>query len=299
MGVLESTRRPSSGLSSVKWPTDHNEPARLPDYFVIASDDEQFRHVVDAALRQLGCTGTFVRSGVDVMNCAYRRRPRLVLLDQCLRDLTITGLDVARALSADKQQRFLLIGRDLTTSVTVEAMKLGAFTVLEKPVAVSEMVALLRPIVDESDTTETVTSNSPATHGARRCVAERWALKVLQGCEADTDLKTLGAWAEIAGLSYSSLCEICRLLDIQPLAARDLTRVLRAVVQSRVSGCRIGDLLDICDRRTLDSLMKRAAISPHRYGREISVDQFLASQQFVPAGNSGIATLRVFIRGKS
>ena len=216
-----------------------------------------------------------------------------MLLDQSLRDLS--GLDVARALSADKRQRFLLIGRGFTTSVTVAAMKLGAFTVLEKPVAVSEIVALLRPIVDESETTSAVPANPPATHGAPRSVAERWALKVLQGCEAGTDLKTLGAWAAAAGLSYSSLCEICRLLDIQPLAARDLTRVLRAVVQSRVSACRIGDLLDICDRRTLDSLMKRARVNPRQRGREISVDQFLVSQQFVPPGNAGLAALRALL----
>jgi len=83
--------------------------------------------------------------------------------------------------------------------------------------------------------------------------------------------------------------------DIQPLAARDLTRVLRAVIQSRVSGGRIGDLLDVCDRRTLDALMKRAAVSPRQRGREIPVDQFLASQQFVPAGNAGLAMLRALL----
>jgi len=292
MGGLESVRRPSIGLRSAHWPFDDNESARVPERFIIASDDDQLRHVVNAALRQLGCTGTFVRSGTDVMNCAYRRRPRLVVLDQYLRDLT--GLDVARALSAHKETRFLLIGSGLTTSVTVAAMKLGAFTVLEKPIAVSEMVALLGPIVDGSDTTGELTNSQPAP-SAPRSVAERWALKVLQGCEADTDLKTLGAWAAVAGLSYTSLCELCRLLDIQPLAARDLTRVLRAVVQSRISGGRIGDLLDVCDRRTLDSLLKRAAVKPRQYGREISVDQFLASQQFVPTDNAGLAMLRALL----
>ena len=293
MGGLEPTRRASSGLRSFHWPADDSESERVPGRFILASDDDQLRHVVNAAIRQLGCAGTFVRSGVDVMNCAYRGRPRLVLLDQCLRDLT--GLDVARALSGNKQTRFVLIGSSFTTSVTVAAMKLGAFTVLEKPVAVSEMVALLRPIVDGSDTPGKVANNTPDVHGAPRSVAERWALKVLQGCEADTDLKTLGAWAAVVGLSYSSLCELCRLLDIQPLAARDLTRVLRAVIQSRVSGGRIGDLLDVCDRRTLDALMKRAAVSPRQRGRDISVDQFLASQQFVPAGNAGLAMLRALL----
>ena len=292
MGVLESARQQSSGLRPVHWPADHNESEKVPERFIIASDDDQLRHVVNASLRQLGCAGVFVRSGVDVLNCAYRRRPRLVLLDQCLRDLT--GLEVARALSADKQTRFLLIGSGLTTSVTVAAMKLGALTVLEKPVAVSEMVALLRSFLDVSGTTE-VSNHLLATHGAPRSVAERWALKVMEGCEADTDLRTLGAWAAVAGLSYSSLCELCRLLDIQPLAARDLTRVLRAVIKSRISGCRIGDLLDVCDRRTLDSLMKRAAVNPRRYGREIELEHFLASQGFVPAGNAGLGTLRALL----
>jgi ActR/RegA family two-component response regulator len=293
MGGLVSTRRPSIGLRSFHWPAHDHESERVPGRFILASDDDQLRHVVNAAIRQLGCAGTFVRSGVDVMNCAYRRPPRLVLLDQCLRDLT--GLDVARALSGHKQTRFVLIGSSFTTSATVAAMKLGAFTVLEKPVGVNEMVALLRPIVDGSDTTGEVTNSAPDMHGAPRSVAERWALKVLHGCEADTDLKTLAAWAAVVGLSYSSLCELCRLLEIQPLAARDLTRVLRAVIQSRVSGGRIGDLLDVCDRRTLDALMKRAAVSPRQRGREIPVDQFLASQQFVPAGNAGLEMLRALL----
>ena len=293
MGGLELTRRPSRGLRSFHGPTDDNEAERVPGRFILASDDDQLRHVVAAAVRQLGCAGTFVRSGADVMNCASRRRPRLVLLDLGLRDLT--ALDVARALSGNTATRFVLIGSGFTTSATVAAMKLGAFSVLEKPVAEGEIVALLRPIVDGSDTATEGGGTPTDHHGAPGSVAERWALKVLKGSEADTDLKTLGAWAGVAGLSYSSLCELCRLLDIQPLAARDLTRVLRAVIQSRVSGSRIVDLLDVCDRRTVDSLMKRAAINPRQRGRDLPVEQFLTAQQFVPAGNAGLAMLRALL----
>ena len=260
---------------------------------MLVSDDDQLRHVVNVAIRQLGCAGTCVRSGVDVMKSAFRWRPRLVLLDLCLRDLT--GLDVARAISGNKATRFVLISSSFTTSATVAAMKLGAFSVVDKPVAVSEMVALLRPIVDASETAAEVAASPTDNHGAPRSVAERWALKVLKGSEADTDLKTLGAWAGIAGLSYSSLCELCRLVDIQPLAARDLTRVLRALIQSQLSGARIVDLLDVCDRRTVASLMKRAAINPRQRGRDIPIAQFLAAQQFVPTGNAGLAMLRALL----
>ena len=45
-------------------------------------------------------------------------------------------------------------------------------------------------------------------------------------------------------------------------------------MQSRTHGGRIGELLDICDRRTLNALMARAAVDPRREGRDISVDQF-------------------------
>ena len=293
MGGLEPTRRTLTGLRSFRRPANDNEAERVSGHFILASDDDQLRRVVNAAIRHLGCAGTFVRSGVDVMKCAFRRRPRLVLLDQCFRDLT--GLDVARALSRNKATRFVLIGSSFTTSATVAAMKLGAFSVLEKPVAVSEMVALLRPIVDGSDSAAEVAGTPADNHGAPRSVAERWAMKVLKGSEADTDLKTLGAWAGVVGLSYSSLCELCRLLDIQPLAARDLTRVLRALLQSRISGARIVDLLDVCDRRTVASLMKRAAMNPRQRGRDIPVEQFLAAQQFVPTGNAGLAMLRALL----
>jgi FixJ family two-component response regulator len=293
MGTPALARRPANRLRSVAWPVHVDNSQRASDHFLIASDDDQLREIVNAALRQLGCTGTFVRSGVEVVNSTYVRRLSLVLLDQCLRDLA--GLDVARALSADKHQRFVLIGKGLTTSVTVAAMKLGAFTVLEKPVALTELVALLRSVVDESPTATSLTNDSQATRRAPRSVAERWALKVLKGCEADGDPRTLGAWASVAGLSYSSLCETCRLVGVQPLAARDLTRVLRALVQSQIHGCRIGDLLDICDSRTLNVLMTRAAVDPRRRGREISVDQFLTSQRFVPASNAGLAMLRALL----
>jgi hypothetical protein len=204
---------------------------------------------------------------------------------------------VARGLGAERRYRFVLIGQGLPTAVTVAAMKLGALTVLEKPVAVRVIVSLLRSAGAEPRSEGQVGPTQSDSVRAPRSVAERWALKVLRGCEADGDVRTLALWASVAGLSYSSLCEICRLVAIQPLAARDLTRVLRAVMQSRVHGCRIGELLDICDRRTLNALMARAAVDPRREGRDISVDQFLTAQRFVPAGNAGLAMLRALLPG--
>lgn len=104
-------------------------------------------------------------------------------------------------------------------------MKLGAFTVLEKPLAVDEIIATLRAAVVETRSADQRLAHLlTGLHGAPRLIPERWALHVLKVCEADGDLRTLGAWASFAGVSYSSLCESCRLVGIQPLDARDLAR---------------------------------------------------------------------------
>ena len=263
---------------------------RAPADFVIASDDNLLRDVAHAALRKAGYTGAFVRCGADVLRRVPREAAACLLLDQCLSGLA--GIEVAQRLSADTRPRFVLFGNNLTTALTVSAMQLGAVTVKEKPIAVDEMVALLQQLNGEMRAPLPV---PPAARATPRSAAERWAMKVLRGCGADHDLKTLAAWATEAGSSYSSLCETCRMLDIQPLAARDLMRVLRAAVQSRNLRCRVADLLDVADRRTLRALMARAGVDPRRYGHEISIDQFLASQHFVAPRNAGLTMLRAML----
>ena len=290
MDVLE--RAPFRANNSVPVSFSDIASNETPVDFLIASDDNELRVVVHAALEEAGYTGMFVRSGGEVVRRVSRQRTPFLLLDQCLSGLG--GIDVARRLRADTRPCFVLFGEHLTTPVTVAAMQLGALTVLEKPIATMEMVALLQKLAGQSRATAAATAQL-APRATPRSAAERWAMKVLRGCQADRDLKTLGAWATEAGSSYTSLCEICRLLDIQPLAARDLMRVLRAAVQSRTLGCRLGDLLDISDRRTLSSLMARAGVDPRRYGHEISIDQFLASQQFVAPRNAGLAMLRAML----
>jgi ActR/RegA family two-component response regulator len=278
------------------WSAQSDDRTESPNpHVLIASPDELFHEAVKGALGQFHYSGTFVRSGADAVTSAHSHRSSPLFLDQSLPDLA--GLEVARVLNRDSsERRFVLIGNSLTTSTTVEAMKLGAFTVLEKPVARSEIAVTIRAFVDETRSAARLAAHAmTALHGAARSVSERWAWHVLKGCDADRDLKTLGAWASFVGLSYSSLCEMCRLVAIQPLDARDLTRVLRALVQSHRFGCRLEELLDVSDRRTLRTLMIRAGLAVDRDECSMSVEQFLALQQFVPATNAGLAVLRALL----
>jgi hypothetical protein len=122
--------------------------------------------------------------------------------------------------------------------------------------------------------------------------AERWAIYVLRACASTGDLKTLEAWAGCVGVSYSSLRESSSLLGIRPHDARDFTRVLRAVMQSALEDCSPWVLLDVSDSRTLRSLLERSGMSAAVQPGEISVEQFLSAQRFVPSGNAGLRVLR-------
>ena len=134
--------------------------------------------------------------------------------------------------------------------------------------------------------------------GARRpitrpaSIAERWATYVFRACAAPGDLKTLEAWAECVGVSYSSLRESCSLLGIRPHDARDLARMLRAVMRSTLDDCPPSALLDVSDSRTLRALLERSGVTSSGCSGELSIEQFLDGQRFVPAGNAGLRSLR-------
>jgi len=68
--------------------------------------------------------------------------------------------------------------------------------------------------------------------------------------------------ATCAGVSYSSLRECCGLVGIRPHDARDLTRMLRAVIQSRRQGCAPDVLLDVSDTPDLDNAVRGEPASP-------------------------------------
>jgi hypothetical protein len=127
--------------------------------------------------------------------------------------------------------------------------------------------------------------------GARRpavrpaSTAERWAHYVFRACAAAGDLKTLDAWAACVGVSYTSLRETCSLLGIRPHDARDLTRMLRAVMRSTLDDCPPSALLDVSDSRTLRMLLERSGVAGGAWPVAISVEQFLSRQ-----GSSRLAT---------
>jgi FixJ family two-component response regulator len=264
----------------------HSLPTREPAVsldqptVLIVDSDPTMHEILTAALRPLGVTARSAGSGVEGLTIARSNRLDLMLIELRLPDMP--GMEVVRLLREDGLHvPFVLISGSVTVPMTVEAMRLGAIDVIEKPLAVDKLISIL-PIARDR----------PRVPRRPRSVAERWALYVLKACESDGDLKTLEAWARFLGVSYSSLCESCRLLGVRPHAARDLSRVLRAVLKASAERCRFEVLLDISDRRTLNSLLARAGFDESAPGRCMSLQAFLDGQRFVPPDNEGVILLR-------
>jgi len=247
-------------------------------------------------------------TGVEAMALTKQTQFDFVFIDEELADTR--GLEIARALSHRRHPTpFALFGNNLSTETTVEAMKLGASTVFNKPVTSHQIATAM----DTARVAATIgfghapnPRSSPrlvhrATDGDRtlppkpRSTADRWAILVLRVCESDADLPTLAAWAAFVGLSYSSLCEYCRLLKVHPRDARDFARLLRAVVSPRLRSSTIVEVLSIGDRRTLQVLLARGGLDTIDVDA-MTVEAFLAEQRFVPVDNPGLIALKAFLR---
>ena len=123
--------------------------------------------------------------------------------------------------------------------------------------------------------------------------AERWASYVLGACKSARDPKTLGIWARQVAVSYTTLCESCRLIGVAPRYARDFTRILRLILAPSFDICDLTCLLDISDRRTLNAILQKAGLGqPAAYSGQVSVVSFLDNQKFIARENAGLRTIR-------
>lgn len=130
--------------------------------------------------------------------------------------------------------------------------------------------------------------------------AERWVSYVLGACKVESDPRTLSIWAHAVAVSYTTLCETCRLIDVQPRHARDFARVLRVILRPSFHISQLPSLLDISDRRTLQLILHNAGFNLHTAASSpISVVAFFDHQRFIDPGNVGLTILRGLFNGQS
>jgi hypothetical protein len=215
---------------------------------------------------------------------------RLVLRRPLYR-LHMSGIDVLRALRTETLlPPFVMVSAWLTTSITVEAMKLGAVDVLEKPLEFERLLASVEAAVERAHSAGTAPQRA-ASDRPPTSVAGRWGWYVLKGCDAASDPSTLELWARESAVSYTTLCEICRLNGIRPIDARDFVRVLRAL--RAASGSRVAPdiFLAVGDRRTLRSLSLRSGVNLEAKVRTNAVTEFFKAQQFIAPDSGALRSI--------
>lgn len=272
-----------SGVLLVREPSDVSLLPTRRRVLLVADDMES----LEAWALQLANAGVHVEvaPGADAcLNVAAAREFDLLII--AFRLGVQSGLDVVRALRArGSALPFMLMLGHPSVSVTVDAMRLGARTVLEMPLAGDDLVM---PVLRELQAIETERTPTLVEGPA---IARRWAEYVLRGTAAEADPRTLADWGRAAGVSRSALIEACVRLGVNPRDARDLSRVLRLVRRTADPWDPEG-ALNVADRRTLRNLLVRAGLAAPRGGARPSPRQFLAMQRFVPQTNAGLAMLR-------
>jgi hypothetical protein len=116
---------------------------------------------------------------------------------------------------------------------------------------------------------------------------QRFARFVLRGAMSAHDPKTLSQWAQHAGVSYTSLRELCYLISIPPRNARDFVRALRVVLCAR-SGLELIALLDVSDKRSLARFCARTALN---LDSPTALDEFFAQQKLIAIDHPAIREL--------
>ena len=305
--LLESAdERHGGGSASV--PRDQTSPPPPNPQILIVDDDAGTCETFQLALAREGFRVRTARCGAEGIDVALGQAVDLMLVDQALPDML--GMQMIRTLQCDGSiPPFVLVSAFLTTPITVEAMRLGAIDVMEKPISVDDLPTRVDSALRRRATVATSVVPSageqrrgaPATECSRQVevgsAAERWAHYVIKGSYSTIDLKTVEQWAAWLRVSGTSLRESCRLVGVAPHDARDLMRMLRAIKLACLHECVPAPFLDISDGRTLEILIQRSGFESVR-ARSLSVSDFLQRQRFVSSDSIAFRTLRTLINRK-
>lgn len=261
---------------------------RVPYRALLIDDDLGTRETFTRAFEAAGLLLVAVARGTKATEIACSEPWDLLIVD-----VGLPGMDDLAAAWA--LEPWILVSGLLSASLVVAAMRQGAIEVLEKPIDVDSITrTALRHLRGFGPTSGDARTAWPLRERRAQprpaSAADRWALYVLKACGSVHDPKTLQEWSRCAGVSYTTLCESCRILGVQPRPARDFARTLRALLRGAVRHCAPEVLLDVSDRRTLRLLTRRAgpvfvAAEPR------SVLQFIHTQGFVEPQNPGVRAL--------
>ena len=255
---------------------------------LIGDDDESVCESLRRLFAANGIATDVARSGHESIVRARTPEVRLLVIDCRLPDMT--GVEVVRALRADGVHLpFILITGYATIPLAVEAMQLGAVHVVEKPVRFAHLLTVVRRVVDSPHLLA-------PTNLRGASATERWARWVIAAVDSPRDLKTLGGWARLVGVGYSSLREGCYLVGVQPHDARDFARALRIAARVSSGYETLDELVDVSDRRSLNAFCDRASLVFGGSPPNDTLKTFWREQKLIPDDNRGFVAVRELFR---
>ncbi len=295
-------------------------PTVAPRSVLVVDDDYGTRMSFQWALRRTGFLVDTAASGEQGLVRIRSTKFDLLLLDLRLPDMSGTTL-IRTLLSERRLPPFFLISGFLDTPSIVDAVRLGAHNVLEKPIDVDDLIRIVRSCIEDRRVPQrSAKSSNPGAQSkpparrlggefgwptlplsarlcAPRSAAERWAYLVLRACDATSDLPTLRDWASMVAVSYTALTDSCRIIGIPAHNARDFMRILRALC--RTSG-RVEHLeveLLVADDRTCRTLLERGGVAARRQQNlgPFSPDEFLIGQSFIEKDHPSVYAMNILL----
>lgn len=110
---------------------------------LLVDDEKPFLEATSRALNTRGCVASVASSAADAITALETRFFDVVVLD--LRMPGMDGLELMRKLSAERPtQKVVMVTGHATVSTAVEAMKLGAFEFLLKPVKIEDLLRVIQ-----------------------------------------------------------------------------------------------------------------------------------------------------------
>lgn len=219
------------------------------------------------------------------------RRFDLWLVDWRLDKDGTRGTDLVRRLrQSGASTPFILYSGHLTTPITVEAMKLGAYTVLERLTDSNRFLQAIAEALEPAASAHRQPSASTPTERRPQPAAAALADWIVQALQFNGDLKTLAGLGKFIGISERRFRNACAQAGIDSLEARDFGRSLSAVIWSAREQCEPVSLLQ-GDTQTLVALCSRAGLVTN-VGQQITVEQFLVRQHFVPTNHELLRAVR-------
>jgi FixJ family two-component response regulator len=258
---------------------------------LIIDDEPQACRIIGRMLGDDGFAVLSAGTAKDGLAAALNHRVDLVLIDLLLPDGN--GLDLARALGrARPEVPFVIVSGHLDTEVTVEAIKLGAADAIDKPVKQGVLCAKVRAALSRGRRhgPEWAELDQAASN------ADRWAMLMARTVAAERDPHTIPELTHADGVSPGVFCALCRLVGVKPHDARDLARLLRAMLRSGGDLARIPALLNVLDSRTLEILMERAGLAGTTMPVPRTAVEFLLRQRFVPVEHDALQALLRLMR---